>query len=358
MPGVIGRRFAAALLFVAPLAASHAAPAETRTPTPAPTVIRQFVPGPGGYAGIAAASWRKIVNRRAESVRMEIVKVSSRAQLAAYTGASAAERRTMILILAPVDAAAAPAGGLAWPKPVSRPLALMTFAPNAGIGIFTTDAAVRTIHDLAGKRVDFRLPGTPSHSLLKPLFEAAGIFGKIERIPSPSLAASWRRLEDGAVDAVFADMIDMRFLPPGAAAVVRKRRIHLVDIPAELFAAARAATGLPIHANTAKRGVFRKAHKLDYDIVRADGTAAVMGDSGYYAAPGMTEDIAYELVKLAIEHVTDFGDDHAGGKFLPGRLGLLGSPQAEFHPGAARAFREMRWSFGREGIAAFRKAGN
>ena len=320
-------------------------------------LIRQYVLGTGNYGTIAAVTWQKMVAKQSKSLRMETVQTSGKEQYVAYAKATPEARKNIMLLMGPLSAAAAEKGGLAWPKPVPKPLGLWAYAPNSATALFTNDVNIKTIYDLAGKEVDVRLPGVPTHTCIWPLYEAAGLVGKFNRFPSPSTTAAWKRLGDGVADVVSSGVIDMRLLPPGPRGTMRTRKVYMVHIDESLFAKARAATGLPLYPIKALPGGFRESYKLDYDVVQRKPYATGCSYTpGFFASADMSEETAYELMKLAIDNVVLFGQDHALGKLLPKRIGHLALPQADFHPGAARAYREAGWTYGLEGIEEYNAA--
>lgn len=316
-------------------------------------LLRLYTYPPGAYGQVAAVTWQKLIYNSVPSVRLETLPASGQEQYLDFVGADGERQRNIMMTMSPIEAALAPIGGGPWPKPTVQPMAILTFAPNSAVALFTTDPKIETIYDLEGKRVDVGLPGTYVDNSQSPLLEAAGI--KYEAVPSFSIADGWQRLRDGMIDATGAGIIDMRLLPPGAADVLRgQKKVYQVHVPEELFEKALEVSGVPLLPLLAPHGSYRDAYKLDYSVSRSpSGTLAPAFTPGFWASPELEEDVVYVVTKAALEQVEVFGQDHALGELLKGRIGHQTVPQSEFHPGARRAYEELGVSYGLEGIADF-----
>lgn len=319
-------------------------------------LLRLYTYPPGAYGQVAAVTWQKLIYSDVPSVRLETLPASGQEQYLDFVGAASERQRNILLTMSPIEAALAPKGTGPWPEPTVQPMAILTFAPNSAVALFTTDPKIETIYDLEGKRVDVGLPGTYVDNSQSPLLEAAGI--KFEPVPSFSIADGWQRLRDGIVDATGAGIIDMRLLPPGAADVLRgQKKVFQVHVPEELFEKALQVSGVPLLPLLAPHGSYREAYNLDYFVSRStSGTLAPAFTPGFWASPELDEEVVYAVTKAALEQVDVFGQDHALGKLLKGRIGHQTVPHDEFHPGARRAYEELGVSYGLEGIADFKKS--
>lgn len=317
-------------------------------------LLRLYTYPPGAYGQVAAVTWQKLIYGSVPSARLETLPASGREQYLDFAGAPPERQRHMLLTMLTIEAALAPQGKAPWPKPTVRPMALLTFSPNSAVSLFTNDPEIKTIYDLDGKRVDVGLPGTYVENSQSPLLKAAGI--DFRPVPSFSIADGWQRLRDGVVDATGAGIIDMRLLPPGPADVLRMQKVYQVHVPEEVFAKAREMSGIPFLPIRTPHGAYRETYGLDYSVSRPqEGVLAPAFTAGFWSSPDLEEEIAYEITRAALEQVEVFGEDHALGKLLRGRIGHMTVPQDEFHPGARRAYEELGVSYGLEGIAAFEK---
>lgn len=322
----------------------------------AETVLRLYTYPQGAYGQVAGVTLQKLIAKNSKSLRIESLPAAGREQYADYEDASPEKRKLMILTMLHIEPVLGEKGQIPWAKPVPRMKALMTFAPNSAVAMFTNDPSVKTIYDLAGKKVDLGLPGSYVYNTQAPLFTAAGLMQKIQLVPSVSINQGWQRLGDKAVDATGAGIINMRLLPPGPSDIVKKNKIYQVHVPQELFKKAQDTTGVPLLPLPVKKGAFKESYALDYEVAREDsGTLAQTLTGGFWVSADMPDEIAYEIVKTALKNIDQFGNDHALGKLLKEQIGHMTVPQAEFHPGARRAYQELGFSYGLEGIKAHTK---
>lgn len=322
----------------------------------AETVLRLYTYPQGTYGQVAGVTLQKLIAKNSKSLRIESLPAAGREQYADYADASPEKRKLMILQMTQFEPVLGEKGQIPWAKPVPRMKALMTYAPNSAVSLYTNDPSVKTIYDLAGKKVDLGLPGSQGHNSLAPLFTAAGLMQKIQLLPSVSTNQGWQRLGDKVVDATNTGIINMRLLPPGPSDILKKNKIYQVHVPQELFKKAQDTTGLPLLPLPVKKGAFKESYALDYEVAREDsGTLAVAYTPGFWVSADMPDEIAYEITKTALKNIDQFGNDHALGKLLKEQIGHMTVPQAEFHPGARRAYQELGFSYGLEGIKAHTK---
>lgn len=322
----------------------------------AQTLLRLYTYPQGAYGQVSAVTWQKLIAQYGNKVRLETLPSAGREQYVDYVNATPEKRRFIMLSMSPIEVALGEKGQSPWEKAAPRMKAILTFAPNSAVAMFTNDPRIRTIYDLVGKKVDLGLPGTYVQNSNGPLFVAAGIMNKIDQVPGVSIQQSWERLHDGITAATGAGIIDLRLLPPGPADVAKKSQVYMVQVPEELFAKAEAMTGVPLVPLRVQKGAYKKSYGLDYEIAREEGgTLAPAFTPGFWASPDMPEEIAYQITKIALQHIDQFGKDHALGKLLKDRIGHMTVPQSEFHPGARRAYEEMHMSYGLEGIKAYQK---
>jgi len=320
------------------------------------TLLRLYTYPQGAYGQVSAITWQKLIVKHSKTLRLETLPSAGREQYVDYVGAAPKARQLMMLSMSPIEVALGEKGQSPWEKASPRMKAILTFAPNSAVAIFTNDPSIRTIYDLVGKKVDLGLLGTYIQNSNGPLLAAAGLMPKIEQVPGVSINQSWQRLQDRVIDATGAGIIDLRLLPPGPGDVAKKSKVYMVQVPEELFKKAQDMTGVPLVPLRVAKGAFKKSYGLDYDIARDDeGTYAPAFTPGFWASPDMPDAIAYEITKIALQNIEQFGLDHALGKLLKDRIGHMTVSQSEFHPGARRAYEELGISYGLEGIKSYER---
>jgi len=323
------------------------------TSATAQTVVRLYTYPQGAYGQVAGVTLQKLIAKNSKTLRIESLPAAGREQYVDYANAPKEDRQYMMLTMTHIEPVLGDKGQVPWDKPVPRMKAIMTFSPNSAIAMYTNNPSIRTIYDLAGKKVDIGLPGSYVYNSQAPLLIAAGVMPKIDPLPSVSINQGWQRLGDKVIDASGAGIIDMRLLPPGPADVARKSKIYQVHVPQEVFKKAQEMTGVPWLPVAVKKGAFKESYALDYEVAREEsGTLAPAFTAGFWVSADMPENVAYEITKTALQHIDQFGQDHALGKLLKEKIGHMTVPQADFHPGARRAYQELGFTYGLEGINA------
>lgn len=144
----------------------------------AETVLRLYTYPQGSYGQVAGVTLQKLIAKNSKSLRIESLPAAGREQYADYADASPEKRKLMILTMLHIEPVLGEKGQIPWAKPVPRMKALMTFSPNSAVAMYTNDPSVKTIYDLAGKKVDLGLPGSYVYNTQAPLFTAAGLMQK------------------------------------------------------------------------------------------------------------------------------------------------------------------------------------
>lgn len=110
------------------------------------------------------------------------------------------------------------------PLPDLRAIGLVFF----GVAHLITfaDSGIRTIHDLAGKRVAVGTPGSGTFASAERVFRAVGIWDKIQRVPLLGAAAG-EAMADGKADAFFWTGPEPDRVTTEAAA---KKPVRAIDI--------------------------------------------------------------------------------------------------------------------------------
>lgn len=121
----------------------------------AETVLRLYTYPQGSYGQVAGVTLQKLIAKNSKSLRIESMPAAGREQYADYADASPEKRKLMILTMLHIEPVLGEKGQIPWPKPVPRMKALMTFAPNSAVAMYTNDPSVKTIYDLAGKKSGF-----------------------------------------------------------------------------------------------------------------------------------------------------------------------------------------------------------
>ena len=214
-----------------------------------------------------------------------------------------------------------------------QPRALMNVAWPIWLFV-TKDPAIRSAADLAGKRIALGPKAGTASLMGEELLKAAGIFDKVS-IQNLSFADIVKGMLDDTVEVGYVNLWynaqGNRIGPTqGVISMVSSGKpFHYVTFDKAHYERTRNERGIPIQVVE----VPAKTIPLQTEAM------TVMANADYMAADSsFPADSAYEIVKVALEHLDEI--TRTGGmaavltrEFLPFRVSNL-------HPGAERAYRE------------------
>jgi TRAP transporter TAXI family solute receptor len=217
-------------------------------------------------------------------------------------------------------------GGADWeaPHPVRS---IMTLAPNVAMFLTQRDSGIRSIADLAGKRVTIGPAGAGFEDFLTPILAAHDItfddFTPLSAIQSTAVGM----LADGSSDAAFlggvvptasvtqaATSQDIFFVPYDPDAVAA------LDEDFEAFRPTTVAAGT-------YKGMDDDFHGL------------VVGDLHLIVAADADEELVYVMTKTLFESAEQVIERHGVGRAITA-ANVVRATGTDFHPGAIRFYRE------------------
>lgn len=223
--------------------------------------------------------------------------------------------------------------GLANMKPFETTLTHISTLASLSTQFFTIttfkEAGIRELADLKGKRLSPTKKGWTVESLVVLLLDAAGMsyddMAKVEFVSGPEAG---KLLKDGHIDA-FADSYE-EVGDPVAVELALFKELWLIPVPLALWQ----GMGLPgLVPYTVPAGSYRG---VDKDIPTFAFT------TGIAVSPDLSEDLVYQMTKSLVENWSDMGlvlESLKGRQ--PQELAIkLG---ADFHPGAAKYYKERGW---------------
>jgi TRAP transporter TAXI family solute receptor len=218
-------------------------------------------------------------------------------------------------------------GSEGWDKPY--PIrAVMTLAPNVAFFIAPQASGVKSIPDLAGKRVVIGPAGAGFHYFVRPLVEAHGLdYDSMQVLHGPQSAAV-DMLADGSAAAAFlggavptasitqaSTSQDIFFVPIDPDAVTKLTEQYLFFRPATIPAGTY-------------RGQEADYHGLD------------VGSMHLITSADKDEELIYEVTKALYEHRESVTARHPAGRAINPK-NVVRDTGTEFHPGAIRYYREI-----------------
>lgn len=225
-----------------------------------------------------------------------------------------------------------------------RDIAVIGFVVN---GIVTLDPNIKTVHDLAGKRVGLgSSPSVARVDMPKAAIRTAGV--KNVKFSEHGFVDGIRALSDGLIDALLTaafltDSEDIKFLPnPALNELMSTKDVHFVSFDKKAYDAARAELEKPdLYEN--------------YSYVIPSG--ALPGQPNPWMVQGgpivwrcdkkMPKEVVYEVTRIMAENSGKFKDYHPLGKTItPENMAKLGSEE-KVHPGALKHYKENNIKIGR-----------
>lgn len=212
---------------------------------------------------------------------------------------------------------------------VSTPLIMLTFDPK-----------IKTVYDLAGKRVGIVPRVQPTGMVMMNIFKhGAGVLDKIQKIEDLQPAAAKDALITGQVDAAefpFSCDAPNWIIPAYAQEVIATgKKVYFVDYTKEAQEKAYEKEPWPylniLHVPAGAYASDQPAFWAHYPL------------TAWACDTAMPEEVVYEAVKIIYEHIGEFANYHATGKNMAiARLGELGGSQSEkdVHPGALKFYKE------------------
>ena len=216
-------------------------------------------------------------------------------------------------------------------------VAVVTLAPNVGLFITKTESGIRSLSDLAGKRVTVGPAGAGFEMFLAPLLEAHGVtyddFTAVNQTYSDAVGL----LGDGNVDAAF-----MGGAIPTPAVTQACTTHDIAFIPydeAPLKKLIDDNTMYP-YFQQAKIPATNQDGKPTYRGMTEDFNALNVGSMHLITTADQDEELIYQITKTIWEHRAEIAQQHRAGNAINEKNAarFTGTP---FHPGAIRFYREI-----------------
>lgn len=219
----------------------------------------------------------------------------------------------------------------------------------AVMGLYATfDPEIKTLEDLAGKRVGTGERSRPFQGVLldKPLFGGMGIYEDIKWAPLGSVGCK-DALLNGNVDVIplrFMGLIELNedgvFVTPKCAGgpatmeiINSGRKLHFIPMKEKQLAVTKKIPGALVqHPIIFKKGAFEG---LDQDIM---GRA---GPNGFLCDESLPDDIVKEILRVWNTHREDFAKYDAMLGFMPRTPYPVGAEPEDVHPAVISAMEEM-----------------
>jgi len=144
---------------------------------------------------------------------------------------------------------------------------------------------------------------------------------------------------DGLIDVIYSPGHwcggDKFILHPLMTEPLQVKDIHFIPLTHEELERGSKISGWPCSTKIVPAGAFAPN-------VPAQDMLAIINMLGWYAYPEVDDEILYEAVRVAYEHMEAFGEAHVGMTVMsPETIAWLpAASEAEVHPGALKYYQE------------------
>ncbi len=192
--------------------------------------------------------------------------------------------------------------------------------------IVRADSGIKSISDLAGKRVAVGAAGSGTAVEAEIILKAAGVWERIT-VQNLDFTQAAEALKLGQVDAAFV----VAGIPTSAVMqLAATTPVNLVEIPDALFNTLRQQGYLFFVPYTVPKDTYTG---MDRDVK----TAAVMAMLAI--SSDVPEDIAYTILKVMYDHISELREAHQRAQDIKLETALNGVP-IKLHPGAFKYYQE------------------
>ncbi len=207
--------------------------------------------------------------------------------------------------------------------------AVMTLAPNVALFVTKRDSAIKSIADLAGKRVAVGPAGAGFQFFQEPLLAAHGVGREdFTEVFYATQFAAVDMLSDGSAAAVF---LGGAVPTPSIKQASINQDIRLVPLDPEARAQL-SADYLFFNPATIPAGTYRGQ---DQPYEGLD-----VGSMHLITAANTDEELVYQVTKTLYENRQGVTERHPVGRAINGK-NVVRDTGTEFHPGAVRFYREI-----------------
>mgnify|MGYP000563043619 CR=1 FL=1 len=295
-------------------------------PRPTPkTEIIIFTGGTGGVYFPLGSKYAELLNKYAG----DIITASARTSGASVANARALAEGKANVILLQNDIAYYAYHGLYMFKETGKidvMRGIATLYPETIQFVVRADSPVKSLYDLAGKRVAVGAAGSGTAVACEQILRAAGVWDKIEKVWAPFREAA-TMLKLGEVDCA---MLVAGIPTPAVSEIATTTPVRILPIPDEILK--------KLHEEGYVFYIRQIAPKDTYRGMTEDvPTVAVLAMLACRA--DLPEDIVYTLTKVLFEHVDELRRVHAKAKAISLETALDGM-SIPLHPGAIKYYEE------------------
>jgi TRAP-type uncharacterized transport system substrate-binding protein len=284
---------------------------------PAKKVELKLWGGPLGSSGyVLSFAFAEIVNKYSSRIRISATETKGwAADVMGWQLLSGEEAKSLILGgPSPIHIKQ----GMIGEKPLKGPfmeprcLALMSHMPSPWA---TLDPKLKKAEDLRGKRIIFGGARSAFTFCMVAILDAWGLSGGNYKLLPGGFEQGADGLIDGTVDVAYMGSSAWgpgeykEWTPnPAAERLYSSKVCYVIDPPLEAYKKAKEKTGYPIYA------IGCKAKKIGLSSL--PNFYGMVNDTSWWVHKDLSDDITRELCSIIYDHINEFGNYHATGKFM------------------------------------------
>jgi len=303
--------------------------------------------GPLGSSGyVLSFAFAEIVNKYSNSIRVSAMETKGwSADVMGWQLLSGEEAKYLILGgPSPIHIKQ----GMIGEKPLKGPfmeprcIALMCHMPSPWI---TLDPKPKTAEDLRGKRIIFGGARSAFTFCMVAILDAWGLSAGNYKLLPGGFEQGVNGLIDGTVDVAYMGSSAWgpgeykEWAPnPAAERLYSSKVSYVINPPLQAYKKAKEKTGYPIYA------IGCKSKKIGLSSL--PNFYGMVNDTSWWVHKDLPDDIVGELCNIVYDHVNEFGNYHATGKFMS-REALTGSacPKDWYHTEAINFYKSKGLKF-------------
>ena len=225
-----------------------------------------------------------------------------------------------------------------------RDIAVIGFVCN---GFVTLDPKIKTVHDLAGKKVGLGTsPSVARVDMPKNAILKAGV--KKVKFSEHGFVDGVRALADGLIDVLLTggfmvDAVNIKFGPnPAMNELMSTKKVYFVSFDRKAYDAAQAELPSPELMTTYSYVIPPGGYKGQTEPYITQG-----GAISWSCDKAMPNEVVYEITRIMAEQSGKFKEYHPLGRSItPENMAKLGN-EAVVHPGALKYYKEKGIKIGR-----------
>jgi len=287
----------------------------------------------------------EIINKNSNRLHATCIESKGSSANILYMQKNPSARKYTIIVANPFAITQAAKADPPFKKPFKGLKAISMIGNMCGF-FLTTNPEIKSVQDLAGKRISLGIKGVTIEYIPRFLLDYGyGIFDDLGKVSYTSFDGIKNALIDGTIDAglqssvMWGEEEYKDWVPiPSTEELLTTKKCYLVDIREDAFKKAREKSGYPIYFLRARPKAFGKSGPF--------GGNRIWWSNSWWVHESMDNDIVREICNILYEHADEFRSYHASGRGITQKtLAEVAVSEIQFHPAAAKYYKEKGIKF-------------